>query len=354
MRLFVIILGAMQCGAQQSAQSTPSDPQQQKSTFSPAGGVNPETSPAPPLRVSTSVVLVPTLVEKPGGDVVYGLGPSDFIVEDNGIRQKIQVDDDLDSQPVSLVVAVEKGRTSLLQFDKIAKLGPLLELFLGDGHGKAAIVTFDSKPQIAEYFTANSDQLNSDLRSIQPGDGGAAVLDAVALSIDLLEHQPPDHRRILLLISESRDHGSRKVTAQELVQRIGVSNTLVLSLTYSASKAEFLNDLKGNGGGGQTMNLMTPLLMALAAMHKNVTHELASMSGGEYAPFTRERGFEDRVAEVASHARNRYILSFHPQDPTPGLHTLKVSLAQDYGAQVVARTNYWAVSDASTPVPAVH
>jgi hypothetical protein len=68
------------------------------------------------------------------------------------------------------------------------------------------------------------------------------------------------------------------------------------------------------------------------------------MSGGEYAPFTRERGFEDRVAEVASHARNRYVLSFRPTDLTPGLHELRVKLNDDYGAKVVARTSYWAIS----------
>ena len=82
-------------------------------------------------------------------------------------------------------------------------------------------------------------------------------------------------------------------------------------------------------------------------MRKNTPKTLASMSGGEYAPFTREKGFENRVAEVASHARNRYMLSFRPTDLTPGLHTIQVSLAENYGAHVVARASYWAVNDAA-------
>jgi hypothetical protein len=93
------------------------------------------------------------------------------------------------------------------------------------------------------------------------------------------------------------------------------------------------------------MNLLSPLMMAVAAVHKNVARELAVMSGGEYGPFTRERGFEDSVAEAAKHARNRYILSFRPKDTTPGLHVLKVRLTEDYGARVIARASYWAVSD---------
>jgi hypothetical protein len=35
------------------------------------------------------------------------------------------------------------------------------------------------------------------------------------------------------------------------------------------------------------------------------------------------------------------LITFSPSDPTPGLHTIRVRLAEDYGAHVVARANYW-------------
>ncbi|HZZ40057.1 MAG TPA: hypothetical protein VFE06_13060, partial [Acidobacteriaceae bacterium] len=104
----------------------------------------------PTFRVSTSVVVVPTLVEQADGEVLYGLKAKDFEVLDNGVAQKVQVDDDLDTQPVSLVVCVERGRDAPLEFDKIGKLGPLLQLFTGDGHGQAALVAFDSNPTWVE------------------------------------------------------------------------------------------------------------------------------------------------------------------------------------------------------------
>jgi len=299
----------------------------------------------PTYRVSTSVVLVPTLVEMPSGEVVYTLKPSDFILEDKGVPQKIQVDEDFDQSPVSLIIAIEKGRTSALEFQKISKIGPMVDLFLGQGRGEAAVVTFDSQPQLLTDFTRDTDEISHDLQKLQPGDGGAAILDTVSYCVDLLEQQPKNRRRVLLLISESRDHGSKHVNSQQLIQRIGTSNTLVLTLTYSASKAEFINDAKGEGGVGPTMNLMTPLMMAIAAVHKNVAKEIALMSGGEYATFTREKAFQEDIAQVAKHARNRYLLSFHPTDRTPGLHILKVRLAQDYGARVIARANYWSLED---------
>ena len=313
--------------------------------------VPPDVPPSnqPTLRVRSSIVLVPTLVEKKDGSVLYGLSQKDFVVEDNGVAQKVHVDDDLDSQPVSIVVAVEKGGTSLLEFNKIAKLGPLLDLFLGDGFGAAALVTFDSQPELVEDFTSKTGAITRHLKNMEPGDGGAAILDAVRFSVDLLEEQPQGRRRILLLISESRDHGSKKTQASELVERIGTSNTLVLALTYSASGAEFLNDIKGGGSVGYVMTPGTPVMAAIAAMHKNVAKQLAEMSGGEYAPFVKEKGFEDRVQEVARHARNRYMLSFSPTDKTPGFHTLRVKLSEDYGARLVARASYWAEDDANAP-----
>jgi VWFA-related protein len=297
----------------------------------------------PTFRTGTSVVLVPTLVEKASGEVIYGLKSKDFVLTDNGVPQNITVDEDMDVAPVAMIVALEQGRTSALQFETMSHLGPLLDLFLGDGRSKAALVTFDSLPHLVRDFTRDQESLTMDLRNLRPGDGGAAILDTVGYAVDVLESMPKNYRRVLLLVSESRDHGSHHVQPAELVQRIGKSDVLVLSLTYSASKSEFLSDLKGGGSVGPNMNLLSPLLMSMQALRKNVPREIARMSGGEYAPYTREKGFEERVDAVAKHARNRYLLSFHPADSTPGLHQLSVRLSEDYGARIIARANYWAV-----------
>src|SRR5215472_18386743 len=102
----------------------------------PMPGSNSDT---PTLRITTKEVLVPTLVEKHGGGVVYGLKGDDFVVEDNGVPQKVHVQEEMDTAPVALVVAVEQGGVSVLEFDKVAKLAPLLDLFLSDPRSQAAL-----------------------------------------------------------------------------------------------------------------------------------------------------------------------------------------------------------------------
>jgi VWFA-related protein len=350
-----LCLTATLCRAQnpfpgEPAHVPPTQEQQQQPTLQtdiPASQIEPPT-----IRVNTSVVLVPTLVEDHSGQVIYGLKPSDFVLLDNGVKQKVHVDEEVDTEPVSLVVCIQRSRDATLEFDKFARLGPLLQLFTGGNQGEAALVIFDSKPVYLEGFQQDTSYIERDLQQLPEGDGGAAILDAVGFSVNLLEERPPDHRRVLLLISETRDHGSRHMTIPQLVERIGTSNTLVFSVSFSPSKAEVMDWAKGHSGGGADINLLGPVLMAVNAMRRNVPKTLAAMNGGEYEPFAREKAFEDRISEAARHAHNRYMLSFYPSDPAPGLHTLQVKLSQDYAARIVARANYWAVNDGAAEPPA--
>jgi VWFA-related protein len=301
-------------------------------------------SDVPTVRVQANEVLVPTLVEKHDGEVVYGLKQSDFVLEDNGVPQKIRVQEEMDTAPVSLVVAVEQGGVSVLEFDKLAKLGPLLDLFLADGRSQAALVGFDSVPHLIRDFTHSSEEINQDLKRLDMGDGGDAILDTVSYAVDVLETQPKAYRRVLLLISEERDHGSKHTKTEQLIERIGRSDVLVLSVSFSPARAELLHDLKDNGDN-RTMSPISALFMLVEAFKKNVAKEVAHMSGGEYTTFTGDKGFESRVVESAKHARNRYLITFSPSDPTSGLHTIRVRTAEDFGARIVARANYWRIEE---------
>jgi VWFA-related protein len=292
------------------------------------------------LRVTTTEVLVPTLVERKGGGILYGLKPTDFVLEDNGVQQKIRVQPELDTAPVALVVAVEEGGASVLEFDKLARMGPLLDLFLTDPRSQAALVGFDSVPHLIQDYTHSGDAINEDLQQLQPGDGGAAILDTINYAVMLLETQPKEYRRVLLLISEERDHGSKHTKPVDLIRKIGESDVLVLSVAFSPALAELGHDTMDNGED-RTMNMVSALWAVVQAFRKNVTKEIALMSGGEYTTFMGDKRFEARVMTAARDARNRYLITFSPSNPTPGLHTIKVRTKEDYGAKIVARANYW-------------
>jgi len=295
----------------------------------------------PTIRVTTQEVLVPTLVEKPhGGGIVYGLKPSDFVVEDNGMPQKIHVQEELDTAPIALVIAMEEGRSGWLEFQKLGKMGPLLDMFLSDPRSQAALVGFSSKPRLIHDYTHSEEELAQSLQQLEPGDGGAAILDTISYGVDLLEDQPKEFRRVLLLISEERDHGSKHTKPAQLVSKIGRSDVLVVSISYSPAKAELAHDVKGSGED-PTLSMISTLVMAVQAFKKNLAREIAVMSGGEYMTFVGDHRFEARVMDAAKEVRNRYLITFSPSNPTPGLHTIRVHTAEDYGAKIIARANYW-------------
>ena len=311
-------------------QMPPAEPPQ------PLPGSNPDQ---PTFRVTTQEVLVPTLVESKGGGILYGLKPEDFILQDNGVPQKIRVQEEMDTAPVALVVAVEQGRMSALEFDKFSRLGPLLDSFLTDPRSQAALIGFDSAPHLLRDYTHSTEDLSQGLKTMEPGDGGDAILDTVNYAVDLLETQPKSYRRVLLLLSEARDHGSKHTKITGLIRKIGQSDVLVLTVSFSPITAEFIHDVK-DSGENRTLDMMSALLSLVQALKKNVSKEIANMSGGEYTTFITDKKFEQRVQDAAKHARNRYLLTFSPTDSTPGLHSIRVHLP-NYDAHVVARANYW-------------
>ncbi len=307
----------------------------------------------PTFRAQANVVLVPTLVRDKAGEVIYGLRAEDFIIEDDGVAQAVRLDEAAESEPVSLVIAIQCGRRADYELPRMQGLGAMLQPLLAQPQTKVAIVAFDSQVHAMENFTGDQNAIERDLRALQPGDDGAAILDAVSYSVRLLDEVPKDRKRVLLLISETRDHGSHSATIDDVIKAIGNSNTVVYTLAFSPSRSNLLDTLRGNNNPDlhpeQTEvhndpNLLAPLVLAAQAMRKNTAKAIASLSGGEYATFESGKGFDARMTNFDNHLHSRYLLSVQPAQPHPGLHRLSVRLKEPEGATVLARSSYWAQS----------
>ena len=92
------------------------------------------------------------------------------------------------------------------------------------------------------------------------------------------------------------------------------------------------------------VNFLDLMYQVSQAMRKNVPSTIASMTGGEYELFATRKKFEVRMNDFTNHLHSRYLLSFSPKNPRPGLHQIRVRLrAHDNAdATVLARTSYWA------------
>jgi VWFA-related protein len=303
------------------------------------------------IRTQSNVVIIPALVKSKKGELVSGLKAGDFVVEDDGAEQPVHLDDASEESQLSIVVAIQTGRRAGYEFPRVRGLGAMLGPLQDSGFGRVAIVQFGSQVQLIQDFSSSSDRTSETLRGLHEGDGGAAILDAVDYSIKLLEKSPPQRRRVLLLISETRDHGS-KSKIDKVVEEIGESSAAVYALAFSPSKSNVLDTMRGNNIDemNPTPDLLAPIYMAAQAMKRNTPKAVASMTGGEYELFATQKAFDARMVDFTNHVHNRYMLSIEPKNPHPGLHQLRVRLRDGGDSVVLARTSYW-VKDEATEQP---
>ena len=201
----------------------------------------------PTFRTQSNVVLVPALVRDATGEVIYGLQAKDFVIEDDGVAQTVHLDETAESEPVYLVVAVQCGRQASFELPRMQGLpSMLLGPLMAQPQTKVAVIAFDSHVHAVEDFTGDQNAIEHALRSLQPGDQGAAILDAVNYSVKLLDSVPQNRKRVLLLISETRDHGSRTAKIDDVIKAIGNSNTVVYTLAFSPARSNVLDTLRGN------------------------------------------------------------------------------------------------------------
>jgi VWFA-related protein len=298
----------------------------------------------PAFRAQSNLVLVPALVKDAQGHPVYGLEAKDFIVEDDGVAQNAQLDEAAESQPISLVIVLQRGRQALREFSRMKGLDSMIQPILDQEQAEAAVVEFDKSIELTQDFTTDQRLIDKTLWQLQPGDDGAAILDALQYAANLLNQRPEGRLRVLLLISETRDHGSRMSKIDRIVSTIGEGNTAVYALSFSPGVSNVLDTARGTNQDDMNAgpDILAPLVLIGEALRKNTPKAVASMTGGEYELFHTRKAFENHMADFTNHLHSRYLLSFQPKGPHPGLHELKVRLKDPAKGEVLARGSYWA------------
>jgi len=350
-----------------------------------------QAPPTPSLRTQSNVVLVPALVSNAKGELVFTLKADDFRVTDDGVEQQLTLDEDTGSEPLALVVAVQSGGVGRAKLDNYRNLTAVIDAVVGGVPHRVAVVAFDSAPNVVQPFTPDVDKAGAALHDLDPGDKGAAILDALQFSVGLLRGQPSSYRRAILLISETIDRGSQ-ARLDDALRSIGDTNTTIYSLGFSSGKAQAAHyadrELPFHSGPDgvalsnahpgpphgcmgkdpdpdATTNkavqafdclglLAPPLALAkLAAiraadsLQQNVPQTVANLTGGEYFKFENSRSLVSGLLTISNHVPNRYVLSFQPQSPHPGFHTVELKLKDHPSLHLTARTGYWADSDAA-------
>ena len=339
-----------------------------------AQAIPPDPSQPPALRTHSTLVLVPALVRNKAGELAFTLKADDFVLTDDGIPQKLTLEEDTGGEPLALVVAIEVGGDGARELDKYRAIPPMIEAVVGGVPHKVAVVGFDSSPVLVQDFTSDTDKAASALQALinkNSGDNKAAILDSVGFSVDLLSKQPPAYRRAILLISETIDHGST-LKLDDALHAISDTNTAIYSVGFSTTKSDVNNEAPKTFGQGQIpwlsskdpqppgpvhgcisrdpsdlydcLSLLAPPLrlakIAAIAAHegfqRNIPETVAHLTGGEYFKLADAKSLKRDLASISNHIPNRYVLSFQPQLPHPGFHAISLRVPGYSGLEVSA------------------
>jgi VWFA-related protein len=298
----------------------------------------------PSFSAHANLVRVPTLVRDATGNAVYGLHAEDFIIEDDTIPQTVHLNESAEAAPLSIMIAVQRGRRAKREFQRIAGIFSMLDPVLSSENTEASLLFFDSKLDLVHDFTGNAEEIEGALNNLDSGDHGAAILDAVAYSARLLGRRGDGRQLVLLLISETRDHGSKFTKLDETIRLINQNNSLVFAFPFSPYASQQLDVVRGANKDEWKPNidLLEKLAAARQAIRKNTPKALTLMTGGEYEFFATRNGFETDLSTFSNHLHSRYELSFEPLDPKPGLHQIRVRLRDPKNWSVLFRSSYWA------------
>lgn len=355
----VAVLGA-QTPTKQSVQSAP--PAQPQASQPQASQPSDDD-----LTFKTSVkeVLAPVTVTTRDGNMVNGLTALDFQLLDNGKPQTVTVD--TVAHPISLVVAVQANSAVEQILPQIQKIGSIFDQLVIGENGEMAVLAFDHRIQTMTPFTSDPDKIHNAFKRIRPGSNPSHLNEATTAALNMLRNRPPDHRRIVVLISESHDNGShfrvRDVLTEAEFADVVIYTVDISHLLTSLTAKQLPNRVPNIPPGGIALpagQVMTPTLELEQYQNGNWVPLFKEMftavkdifipdplkvytqfTGGRQYAFMSQRGLESAVAEIGDELHSQYLLTYSPNNQDEaGFHEIKVEVDKP-DLKVRTRNGYW-------------
>ncbi len=315
-----------------------------------------------------TTLVAPVLVTDKSGNIIDGLQPAQFHLWDNGKEQNIHVDSAFD--PISLVVAIEKSSRVEGVLPQLQKMGILLTQITGR-QGEAAIVAFDGRIQVPQDFTTDNDKIKVAIQNIHAGSSGTRIIDAVERGVYMLSKRPKSNRRVILLVSETRDEGS-EARLKEVLINATLTNVQIYSVDISqfsvrlnekqdaprpmavdiaaqnfpmgmASTPTTVEQQYGMGNRAQFIPVLKEIFIdAKGLFIKDPSTQFARATGGAEMVFFRQKGLESAIQKISQQVHSQYMISYTPTNGDEGgYHTIVVQIDRNPEYVCTTRPGYW-------------
>ena len=315
-------------------------------------------------------VLAPTTVIDKDGSFVNGLRVSDFLLYDNDKLQRIQAD--IVFQPISLVVIVQANAQVDKMIPKIQKIGAMIDQTILGDTGEAGVIAFDHRVRVMQELTNEKGKIDAAIKKISVyGSSQSRLNDAVMEGINMLKRRPKDRRKVILLISETRDGSSAARPRQVLLEAqfadialytVNISHWIAqLTRTPEAPRPDPFPPEAHHvpGGGVMTPTMQTQLQLgnsipvfveifkaAKGIFIDNPSELYTKYTGGREYTFMSQASLDRAVSEIGEEIHSQYLLNYRPSSQEGGFHTIRVEVVGRPHVKARTRPGYWTAGPA--------
>jgi len=278
----------------------------------------PPAAQGPTFKTGTQVVSLFVTVADVTHRLVPGLVQDEFEVFDNDKPQPIIFFQN-EVQPITVVVMLDTSGSMTLTLDLLREAAEqfLLRLLPAD---KGRVGAFNDKIQFSSKFTNDRDQLVTDVKSLDYGNG-TRLWDAVGASLD--ELKGVEGRRVILVFTDGDDTSSR-LSQGAVIDRARAEEVMVYAI-----------GLESNYFNGQHMVRTKP---------DGGLRKISDETGGGYFELKKTSELASTFTKVAQELHSQYVIGFAPTLLDNRVHKLAVKMKQ-VGMTARARRSYVAAAD---------
>ncbi len=276
---------------------------------------------APTFKSGTQVVSLFVTVQDVQKRLVPELVQADFDIFDNEKPQPLAYFDN-SIHPINVVVMLDTSGSMTLTIDLLKQAAEqfLIRLLPND---KGRVGAFNDKIQINAKWSSDRDQMISDVKNLDYGNG-TRLWDAVGVALD--ELKPVDGRKVILVFTDGDDTES-KMTLGKIIERARVDEVMIYAI-----------GLESNYFNGQRMVRTKP---------DSGLRKIADETGGGYFELTKASELASTFTKVAQELHSQYVIGFTPTLLDNKVHKLMVKMKQP-GMTARARRSYLAAGDKMT------
>jgi Ca-activated chloride channel homolog len=276
----------------------------------------------PTFKSGTQVVSLFVTVADAQKRLVPDLLQDEFQVFDNDKPQPITYFDN-SIHPINVVVMLDTSGSMTLTIDLLKQAAEqfILRLLPED---KARVGAFNDKIQLNARWSNDRDQLVTDVKDLDYGNG-TRLWDAVGASLD--ELKAIDGRRVVLVFTDGDDTESKSMNLGRVVERARADEVMIYAIGL---ESRYFN--------GQTQVRTRPD----AGLRK-----VADETGGGYFELTKASELASTFTKIAQELHSQYVIGFTPTQFDNRVHKLAVKMKQP-GMTARARRSYLAASDKTT------